>query len=309
MRELSHQSRRSQDGAREMLSVQDGRGALSVPAMVHQNQAVGRTGDQGGGRRPNSHHSRGTWMNNYLGWMRDIKDWCISRQIWWGHQIPAWYCKQCNETASMQTSATTGGRRSLHAFPPSRRQTGRRTARADPLLRSAAAARFFRNRTCWTPGSPPALWPFSTLGWPEHTPEFKTYYPTSTLVTGLDILFFWVARMIMMGLKFMGDVPVPRRLYPCPGARCRGPEDEQVKRQRHRSAACDGTSMAPMRCGSRWPRWHRPAAIIKLAEERIEGYRNFANKIWNAARFDLMHLDGARTQYARQSGHFPTDGS
>ncbi|MDH4301921.1 MAG: valine--tRNA ligase, partial [Nitrospira sp.] len=139
------------------------------------------------------------WVNNYLGWMRDIKDWCISRQIWWGHQIPAWYCEQCHG-GFLRSNHDNRPLIDLNVPPivdkskPTKcPQCGSINLVQDPDVLDT-----------WFSS---ALWPFSTLGWPEHTPELKTYYPTSVLVTGLDILFFWVARMIMMGLKFMGEVP------------------------------------------------------------------------------------------------------
>ncbi|MEO5864929.1 MAG: class I tRNA ligase family protein, partial [Nitrospiraceae bacterium] len=149
-----------------------------------------------------------------------------------------------------------------------------------------------------------ALWPFSTLGWPEQTPELKTYYPTSTLVTGLDILFFWVARMIMMGLKFMGDVPF-RDVYI--HALVRDAEGQKMSKSK-------GNVIDPLHVMEQFgtdalrftlASMASPGRDIKLAEERIEGYRNFANKIWNAARFCLMHLDGPRTATAPAERTFP----
>jgi valyl-tRNA synthetase len=149
-----------------------------------------------------------------------------------------------------------------------------------------------------------ALWPFSTLGWPEHTSELKTYYPTSTLVTGLDILFFWVARMIMMGLKFMGDVPF-RDVYI--HALVRDAEGQKMSKSK-------GNVIDPLQVMEQFgtdalrftlASMASPGRDIKLAEERIEGYRNFANKIWNAARFSLMNLDGPRTATAPAERPFP----
>jgi valyl-tRNA synthetase len=138
-----------------------------------------------------------------------------------------------------------------------------------------------------------ALWPFSTLGWPQQTPELKTFYPTSTLVTGLDILFFWVARMIMMGLKFMGDVPF-RDVYI--HALVRDAEGQKMSKSK-------GNVIDPLHVMDEYgtdalrftlASMASPGRDVKLAEERIEGYRNFANKIWNAARFILMHQNGPR---------------
>ena len=231
-----------------------------------------------------------SWMNNYLGWMRDIKDWCISRQIWWGHRIPAWYCRQCNEDSTIQTAPATGGKRS-YSF----------SAKAKPIVALRAPTHcldcgqhdFLQEWDVLDTWFSSALWPFSTLGWPEQTPELKKFYPTSTLVTGLDILFFWVARMIMMGLKFMGDVPF-REVYIHALVR----DAEGQKMSKSKGNVIDplgimgdyGTDALRFTLAS----MASPGRDIKLAEERIEGYRNFANKIWNAARFILMHAEGAR---------------
>ena len=149
-----------------------------------------------------------------------------------------------------------------------------------------------------------ALWPFSTLGWPKQTPELKAFYPTSTLVTGLDILFFWVARMIMMGLKFMGDVPF-RDVYI--HALVRDAEGQKMSKSK-------GNVIDPLHVMEQYgtdalrftlAAMASPGRDVKLAEERIEGYRNFTNKIWNAARFLLMHLDGERTDVAPAQRSFP----
>ncbi|HEX6727484.1 MAG TPA: class I tRNA ligase family protein, partial [Nitrospira sp.] len=149
-----------------------------------------------------------------------------------------------------------------------------------------------------------ALWPFTTLGWPDQTAELKTYYPTSTLVTGLDILFFWVARMIMMGLKFMGDAPF-KDVYI--HALVRDAEGQKMSKSK-------GNVIDPLHVMDQFgtdalrftlASMASPGRDIKLAEERIEGYRNFANKIWNAARFALMYLDGPRTALPPAQRTFP----
>jgi valyl-tRNA synthetase len=227
-----------------------------------------------------------SWKNNYLGWMRDIKDWCISRQIWWGHQIPAWYCEDCYGSAFL-----------------------RRASDGQPLIPSDAVPIVSQDRPAACPTCKggkliqdpdvldtwfsSALWPFSTLGWPKQTPELQTFYPTSTLVTGLDILFFWVARMIMMGLKFMGDVPF-RDVYI--HALVRDAEGQKMSKSK-------GNVIDPLHVMDQYgtdalrftlASMASPGRDVKLAEERIEGYRNFANKVWNAARFILMQLDGKR---------------
>jgi len=149
-----------------------------------------------------------------------------------------------------------------------------------------------------------ALWPFSTLGWPKQTPELKAFYPTSTLVTGLDILFFWVARMIMMGLKFMGDVPF-RDVYI--HALVRDADGQKMSKSK-------GNVIDPLHVMEQYgtdalrftlAAMASPGRDVKLAEERIEGYRNFTNKIWNAARFLLMHLNGERLDVAPAQRSFP----
>ena len=249
------------------------------------------------------------WTNNYLGWMRDIKDWCISRQIWWGHQIPAWYCRHCNTEALFETEHKVPGVTYRPGYAP-KRLVILPTAR--PIVAKQAPAscpacsgtEFVRDPDVLDTWFSSALWPFSTLGWPEHTPELKAYYPTSTLVTGLDILFFWVARMIMMGLKFMGDVPF-RDVYI--HALVRDAEGQKMSKSK-------GNVIDPLHVMEQFgtdalrftlASMASPGRDIKLAEERIEGYRNFANKIWNAARFSLMNLDGPRTATAPSERPFP----
>ena len=226
-----------------------------------------------------------SWINNYLGWMRDIKDWCISRQIWWGHQIPAWYCLSCNAKQILRTDGRTT---ILQGASPIVSKT---TPTNCP---SCGEKDLYRDPDVLDTWFSSALWPFTTLGWPNQTPELKTYYPTSTLVTGLDILFFWVARMIMMGLKFMGDVPF-KDVYI--HALVRDAEGQKMSKSK-------GNVIDPLHVMNQFgtdalrftlASMASPGRDIKLAEERIEGYRNFANKIWNAARFALMYLDGPRT--------------
>jgi valyl-tRNA synthetase len=235
------------------------------------------------------------WVNNYLGWMREIKDWCISRQIWWGHQIPAWYCHSCNErqilTVENRTTVLQGATPIVSKSNPVQCPVcgGRQLLRDPDVLDTWFSS---------------ALWPFSTLGWPDQTPDLKTYYPTSTLVTGLDILFFWVARMIMMGLKFMGDVPF-RDVYI--HALVRDAEGQKMSKSK-------GNVIDPLHVMDQFgtdalrftlASMASPGRDIKLAEERIEGYRNFANKIWNAARFTLMYLNGPRAALAPAQRSFP----
>src|SRR5512133_1206091 len=205
------------------------------------------------------------WENTYYDWMENIRDWCISRQIWWGHRIPAWFCDHCGEiTVSMDdpTTCTKCGSDELR----------QETDVLDTWFSSA-------------------LWPFSTMGWPEQTAELKTFYPTTCLVTGFDILFFWVARMMMMGLHFMDEVPI-RDVYI--HALVRDAQGQKMSKSK-------GNVIDPLtiieQYGTDAFRFTLAAFAaqgrdIKLAEERIAGYRNFCNKVWNAARFTLMNLDG-----------------
>jgi len=205
------------------------------------------------------------WENTYFDWMENIRDWCISRQIWWGHRIPAWYCDHCGRVT---------------------------VAKIDPAVCSHCGSDEIRQETdvldTWFSS---ALWPFSTMGWPERTEELAVFYPTSCLVTGFDILFFWVARMMMMGLHFMGDVPF-RDVYI--HALVRDAQGQKMSKSR-------GNVIDPLvvidEYGADAFRFTLAAFAaqgrdIKLAEERIAGYRNFANKIWNASRFTLMNLEG-----------------
>jgi valyl-tRNA synthetase len=203
------------------------------------------------------------WERTYFDWMQNIRDWCISRQIWWGHRIPAWYCDDCAEV----TVAREEPKKCAHCGSAKLRQE---TDVLDTWFSSA-------------------LWPFSTMGWPDETEELKLFYPTSVMVTGFDILFFWVARMMMMGLKFMGDVPF-RDVYI--HALVRDMEGQKMSKTK-------GNVIDPLvmikQYGTDAFRFSLAAFAaqgrdIRLSEERIEGYRNFANKIWNAARFSAMNL-------------------
>ena len=244
------------------------------------------------------------WVNNYLGWMRDIKDWCISRQIWWGHQIPAWYCERCNEPfIHRQTSTNQAGDvvTRITLLQGAKPVVARSTPAKCP---QCGGEQWLRDPDVLDTWFSSGLWPFSTLGWPEQTPELKTYYPTATLVTGLDILFFWVARMIMLGLRFMNDVPF-RDVYI--HALVRDAEGQKMSKSK-------GNVIDPLHVMDQFgtdalrftlASMASPGRDLKLAEERIEGYRNFANKIWNAARFGLMYLDGARTAVRPSERPFP----
>ncbi|HXC61235.1 MAG TPA: valine--tRNA ligase, partial [Nitrospiria bacterium] len=229
------------------------------------------------------------WKNNYFGWMENIQDWCISRQIWWGHQIPAWYCKKCNQDSL------------LHTRPDGSPIIGKNAvvivSRTEPTECSRCKGRdLVRDPDVLDTWFSSALWPFSTLGWPEKTKPLSTFYPTSVLVTSFDILFFWVARMIMMGLKFMNEVPF-KDVYI--HALVRDAEGQKMSKSK-------GNVIDPLEIMEK----HGTDALrftlasmasqgrdIKLSEERIEGYRNFANKIWNAARFILMNCPQGAKAY------------
>ncbi len=204
------------------------------------------------------------WTQTYYDWMYNIRDWCISRQIWWGHRIPAWTCEDCGEVIVAMEEPTT-----------CRACSGARLARETDVLDTWFSS---------------ALWPFSTMGWPDQTKLLKTFYPTSTLVTGFDILFFWVARMMMMGLQFMDDVPF-RDVYVHALVR-----DEHGKKM----SKSKGNVIDPLNVieayGTDAFRFTLTAFAaqgrdIKMSEKRVEGYRHFINKLWNAARFALMHLE------------------
>jgi len=237
------------------------------------------------------------WTNNYLGWMREIKDWCVSRQIWWGHRIPAWYCLTCHPEVKQASQAGGSG-----LIPIEVRPTVAQTA---PIAcSSCGGTSFFQDPDVLDTWFSSALWPFSTLGWPRNTPDLQTFYPTATLVTGLDILFFWVARMIMMGLKFTGDVPF-QDVYI--HALVRDAEGQKMSKSK-------GNVIDPLTKMSQYgtdalrftlASMASPGRDIKLAEERIEGYRNFTNKIWNAARFLLLYVEGPRDAVAVQARPFP----
>jgi valyl-tRNA synthetase len=203
------------------------------------------------------------WEHTYYNWMANIRDWTISRQIWWGHRIPAWHCEVCGDMVVA-------------------RETPRECGNGHATLRQETDV-----LDTWFSS---ALWPFSTLGWPDRTPDLAKFYPTSLLVTGFDILFFWVARMIMMGLRFMGDVPF-RDVYI--HALVRDAEGQKMSKSK-------GNVIDPLvmidRHGADAFRFTLAALAaqgrdVKLAEERIAGYGNFINKLWNAARFVLMNVD------------------
>ncbi len=212
------------------------------------------------------------WTKTYYHWMENIRDWVISRQLWWGHRVPVWYCEKDGSAHASRTDLT--------ACP-----TCGGPVRQDPDVLD----------TWFSSG----LWPFSTLGWPEETPELKTFYPTSCLVTGPDILFFWVARMIMLGMKSVGEVPF-RDVYI--HAIVRDAEGQKMSKSKGNVA---DPLVVMERFGTDAFRFTLAALTaqgrdIRIAEERIEGYRNFANKLWNASRLVLSNLEGYDPRLARR---------
>ncbi|MFH1074120.1 MAG: valine--tRNA ligase [Candidatus Firestonebacteria bacterium] len=204
------------------------------------------------------------WEDTYYQWMENIRDWCISRQLWWGHRLPVWYCKSCKEIIVDMTAPekcpACGGK-----------------AEQDPDVLDT-----------WFSS---ALWPFSTMGWPLDTPDLKKFYPTTALSTAFDIIFFWVARMIMMGLKFCGQVPF-KEVYIHALIR----DADGKKMSKSKGNVIDpltvlekyGTDALRFTLGIQAAQ----GRDIYLSDERFEGYRNFVNKLWNASRFVLMNLEG-----------------
>ncbi len=199
----------------------------------------------------------------YLGWLENIRDWCISRQLWWGHRIPVWYCDECGKeictTTEPEKCSDCGG-----------------SVTQDPDVLDT-----------WFSS---ALWPFSTMGWPDKTEELEHLYPTSVLVTGRDIIFFWVARMLFMGIEFMGKVPFHHVFI----------HGLVLDSQGRKMSKSLGNGVDPIEVidqyGADTLRFmlitgNTPGNDLRFQFERLEGARNFANKIWNASRFALMHLE------------------
>jgi valyl-tRNA synthetase len=202
------------------------------------------------------------WEKTYFEWMANIHDWCISRQLWWGHRIPAWYCEACDKLLVEET-------------PPERCSCGGALRQETDVLDTWFSS---------------ALWPFSTMGWPERSTDLERYYPTTLMLTGLDIIFFWVARMIMLGLKFGDDVPF-RTVFISSLVR-----DEQGKKM----SKSKGNVVDPLDLmddiGADALRFTltalaSPGMDIALSEGRLRGSRQFVNKIWNASRFVLMYVN------------------
>jgi valyl-tRNA synthetase len=237
------------------------------------------------------------WENTYFDWMRNIKDWCISRQIWWGHRIPAWYCKKC-DNGILETSIRVGAAVEDGAIPLGNENITTIAIHAKPIVQReepqkcphCGSTELIQDPDVLDTWFSSALWPFSTLGWPDKTKELSFYYPTSVLITSFDIIFFWVARMIMMGLYAMKKVPF-RHVYIHALVR----DAEGLKMSKSKGNVIDPLVMIDQ-YGTDAFRFTLTAFAaqgrdIKMSAERIEGYRNFANKIWNASRFVLMNLE------------------
>src|SRR5881628_3486812 len=211
------------------------------------------------------------FANDYFAWMRNIRDWCISRQLWWGHRIPAWYCDECGEILVSRTDVT-------HC----------------PKCPSAEVRQDEDVLDTWFSSG---LWPFSTLGWPDQTDDLKTFYPTTLLITAYDIIFFWVARMMMFGLKFMNEVPF-KAVYITGIIR---------DADRQKMSKSKGNVVYPLEICDRYgtdavrfalARMGAPGTDIVVSDELLDSYRAFATKIWNAARFIFRHVD--------ESDHLPS---
>ncbi len=204
------------------------------------------------------------WSKTYFEWMYNIRDWCISRQLWWGHRIPAWHCQECREiVVALETPK---------------------------VCPRCASSRLEQDTDVLDTWFSSGLWPFSTLGWPDQTEDLATYYPTSLLITGFDILFFWVARMAMLGIEFMGDVPF-RQVYI--HGLVRDADRQKMSKTRGNTIdplvvtekyGTDAVRMALLQGAA-------PGTDIVLTEERMESSRGFANKIWNAARFLFLNME------------------
>jgi valyl-tRNA synthetase len=209
------------------------------------------------------------WLKTWNEWMHNIRDWCISRQLWWGHRIPVWYCDACGEGARGEFII-------IARTDPTRCPNCNGTLRQDPDVLD----------TWFSSG----LWPFSTLGWPERTADLENFYPTTLLITGFDILFFWVARMAMLGIEFMGDVPF-RQVYI--HGLVRDAEKQKMSKTKGNvidplvvteQYGTDAVRMALLMGAA-------PGTDIVFSTERIESARAFGNKIWNASRFLFMNMD------------------
>ncbi|MBM4266912.1 MAG: valine--tRNA ligase [Deltaproteobacteria bacterium] len=216
------------------------------------------------------------WERTYFSWLENIRDWCVSRQLWWGHRIPAWYCDACGPEKVI-------------------------VSREDPPACPRCHGPLRQDEDVLDTWFSSGLWPFSTLGWPDDAPELRRYYPTSVLVTGFDIIFFWVARMMMFGLRFTGEVPfrdvyvhgLVRDEYGSKMSKSKGNVKDPLELlATYGTDALRFTLIAQSAMGR----------DIRLSLERIDGNRSFANKIWNATRFLRMNLEGYRPDAPRLPG-------
>lgn len=223
------------------------------------------------------------WAKVYFDWLENIQDWCISRQLWWGHRIPAWHCEHGHITVSRET-------------PTACSVCGSTSLRQDEDVLDT-----------WFSS---ALWPFSTLGWPETTNDLKTFYPTTVMITGFDIIFFWIARMMMMGLKFMGDVPF-RKVFITGLVRVEGEKMSKMKGNvvdpldvfdRYGTDAVRFTLASSVGTGAdvdlQVKKTKKPDGTNLNEYPKMEAARNFANKIWNASRFVFMNIEGTEANDA-----------
>ena len=225
------------------------------------------------------------WEKTYNEWLESIQPWCVSRQLWWGHQIPAWYAPwgavyvEETDVAAYAEALADGVERGALT------EAEARALASDPVR---LAEMFKRDEDVLDTWFSSALWPFSTLGWPDDTPELKRFYPTDVLVTGFDIIFFWVARMMMMGLHFQSEIPF-RDVYIHALVR----DEKGAKMSKSKGNVIDPIDLIN-RFGADALRFTLAAMAaqgrdIKLSEARVEGYRNFATKLWNASRFAEMN--------------------
>jgi len=209
------------------------------------------------------------WEKTYFHWLDNVRDWCISRQLWWGHRIPVWYCQDCSHINVSETTPVKCSK--------------------------CASANLKQDEDVLDTWFSSALWPFSTLGWPEKTADLETFYPTSILITGFDIIYLWVARMIMMGKKFMNRAPFKKVYFTM---LVRDEKGEKMSKSK-------GNAIDPLKViadyGTDALRFTLTALAtttsdMSLSFSAIEGYRNFANKVWNAARFSLMNMNDFTTK-------------
>jgi valyl-tRNA synthetase len=257
---------RSKDVVEPMLSLQ---WFVKVAPLVEPAIAAVRSGE--------TRFTPTRWENNYFHWMENLRDWCISRQLWWGHRIPAWYCDDCGETIVARDDPASCGR------------CGGGSLREDEDVLDT-----------WFSS---ALWPFSTLGWPEETDDLARFYPNSVLVTGFDIIYFWVARMIKMGIHFMGRSPYPDVVI---HGLVRAADGRKMSKSLNNATdpldladayGADALRLALLQAAA-------PGQDVPLQEEWVDAARRFGNKLWNAVRFALNHVGSVPPEggYPQQPG-------